>query len=95
MNKSSVGWHHVLDAGYGSTGEAFHSTLNNNAFSIPERLARESLQNSRDAVRKDAKLSASFRFSNLLGADKKALIDALGLGSLATKSKYLGLKPIY
>jgi hypothetical protein len=91
MKTSKIGWRYVLDAGYGTTGEAYHSTLNNNAFSIPERLAREALQNSRDAVRKGQKLEATFRFLSLDGPKKKSLVDALALADLSTRSAFFAL----
>jgi hypothetical protein len=91
MKASKIGWRYVVDAGYGTTGEAYHSTLNNNAFSIPERLAREALQNSRDAVRKGQKLQAVFRFLSLDGPRKKSLVEALGLADLATRSAFFAL----
>src|ERR1700722_10130341 len=86
-------WHHLQDdPNGGSTGEAFFSTLNNNRFPLADRLARESLQNSRDAVSKDKKLSMEFRFASLKGAAKKALVEHLNLESLSKRKDELGIK---
>lgn len=87
-------WQHLPeDPNGGSTGEAFFSTLNNNGFPPGDRLARESLQNSRDAVEDGVKLRAVFRFAELRGAAKKEFIDALDLESLANRKAQLGIKP--
>lgn len=75
----------------GSTGEAFYSTLNNNAFPIPERLAREALQNSRDAKLEGRRLRVDFRFVELAGEEKAEFVDALDLTALAKRRELLGL----
>lgn len=86
-------WIHLQDdPNGGSTGEAFFNTLNNNGFSLGDRLARESLQNSRDAVDKGKKLYAEFRFVSLKGSEKKAVVEALDLRSLADRKAELGMK---
>lgn len=86
-------WEHLYDdPNGGSTGEAFFNTLNNNGFPLGDRLARESLQNSRDAVSKGGKLAAEFRFASFSGAEKKAIVSALMLGDLAKQKVSLGIK---
>ncbi len=75
----------------GSTGEAFYSTLNNNQFPIPERLAREALQNSRDAKLDDKRLRVDFRFVELVGEQKEAFVETLDLPALAKRRDVLGL----
>lgn len=88
-----VKWHHLLeDPNGGSTGEAYFSTLNNNNYSPGERLARESLQNSRDAVRKGSKLKAEYRFEKFTGKFKRNFVEALNLAGLADRKELLGLK---
>jgi len=86
-------WHHLPDdPNGGSTGEAFFSTLNNNRFPLADRLARESLQNSRDAVSRDKKLSMEFRFETLKGSAKKLVVEHLNLESLSERKDELGIK---
>lgn len=86
-------WNHLTDdPNGGSTGEAFFNTLNNNGYPLGDRLARESLQNSRDAVARGQKLSTEFRFVTLSGTAKKAMVKALDLASLATRKEKLGIK---
>jgi hypothetical protein len=75
----------------GSTGEAFYSTLNNNAFPIPERLAREALQNSRDAKLEDRRLRVDFRFIELTGEEKESFVETLDLPAIAKRRVPLGL----
>lgn len=79
-------WHYMPeDPNGGSTGEAYFSALNNNNYSPGERLARESLQNSRDAVRPGLKLKAEYRFSKFTGKAKRNFIEKLNLASLAER----------
>ena len=86
-------WEHLYDdPNGGSTGEAFFNTLNNNGFPLGDRLARESLQNSRDAVSKGKKLAAEFRFTSYSGAEKKAVASALKLDLLSKRKGSLGIK---
>lgn len=87
-------WQHLLEEpNGGSTGEAFFSTLNNNGFPPGDRLARESLQNSRDAVEQGSKLKAVFRFTELKGAVKRNFVEALDLDALGARKAELGIKP--
>lgn len=95
MKKASAmsKWNHLTDdPNGGSTGEAFFSTLNNNGYPLGDRLARESLQNSRDAVKPGEKLLAEFRFVSLVGSKKTAMVNALDLKSLAGRKDKLRIK---
>lgn len=86
-------WHHLReDPMGGSTGEAYFSTLNNNNYSAGERLARESLQNSRDAVREGLKLRAEYQFRRFTGKSKRNFVEALNLAGIAERKQFLGLK---
>lgn len=88
-----VKWHHLPeDPMGGSTGEAYFGTLNNNSYSSEERLARESLQNSRDAVSKDGKLKVEYKFAKFTGQKKKSFVEALNLSSLTDRKQLMGLK---
>lgn len=86
-------WNHLTDdPNGGSTGEAFFNTLNNNGYPLGDRLARESLQNSRDAVIPGQKLFAEFRFVSLSGIEKTRMAKALDLQSLSERKEELGIK---
>lgn len=88
-----VKWHHLLeDPMGGPTGEAYFSTMNNNDYSAGERLARESLQNSRDAVSNGLKLRVEYRFARFTGKLKRTFVETLNLTALADRRQLLGLK---
>jgi len=76
----------------GPTGEAYVSTLNATGLSREETLARESIQNSSDAIADDQqKVTIHFRKKVLKGTKAVALLDALGLNSLRERRDHLGL----
>jgi len=89
---SSTKWNFLEDdPNGGTTGEAYHNTLNNAGRALAEELARESLQNSRDATIPGKKLRVIFRFVKLSGADKSTFVSSLDLASLAGRREEIGL----
>jgi hypothetical protein len=76
----------------GPTGEAYVSTLNATGLSREETLARESIQNSTDAIAPDAqKVTVRFRRKVLRGAEKRRILDAIKLQMISERREHLEL----
>jgi hypothetical protein len=101
---TSPTWTWVLEPEYGGTGGDAASGLFKNIDALTDTalLARESIQNSWDAARtlrdteRDPSIpfSITFRFVDLLGAERERMIDALGLRSLNERRTHFDKDPL-